>query len=110
MAVPADLEEGVETKKISKRALPSKTKINWMPEHQATLEKLIAVITNPPNLAYADFNSPNKLFLHMDASGAGLGAILLQKQDGKNRTIAYAIRSRSGKNYHSSKLEFIALS
>jgi transposase InsO family protein len=111
LAGPADSEEGVKAEKDSKGGVPSKKKINWTTEHQAALEKLITLVTNPPILAYADFNSPDEFFLHVDASGAGVGAILLQKQDGKNRTIAYASRSLkpSERNYHSSKLEFIAL-
>ena len=47
----------------------------------------------------------------MDASAAGLGAILYQNQAGKNRVIAYASRTLkpSEKNYHSTKLEFLAM-
>jgi hypothetical protein len=41
----------------------------------------------------------------------GLGAILYQKQEKKLKVIGYASRSLNGaeKNYHSSKLEFLAL-
>ena len=63
-----------------------------------------------PVLAFADFE---QLFvLETDASGDGLGAVLSQKQeDGKFHPVAYASRGlkSSEKNYHSSKLEFLAL-
>ena len=49
--------------------------------------------------------------MHTDASGHGLGAILYQHQDEEYRVIAYASRSLkpAEANYHSSKLEFMAL-
>ena len=50
--------------------------------------------------------------LETDASKDGLGAVLLQKgEDGNNHPIAYRSKalSKSEKNYHSSKLEFLAL-
>ena len=63
-----------------------------------------------PVLAFVDLEKP--FVLETDASGIGLGAVLLQKQeDGKLHPIAYASRALHGsqKNYHSSKLEFLAL-
>ena len=62
-----------------------------------------------PVLAFADLEKP--FVLETDASGIGLGAVLLQEQeDGKLHPVAYASRAlhRSQKNYHSSKLEFLA--
>lgn len=49
--------------------------------------------------------------MHTDASSHGLGSVLLQKQDGKERVIAYASRSLrpSERNYPAHKLEFLAL-
>ena len=60
-------------------------------------------------LAYADFKAP--FALCTDASGDGLGAILVQVWDGQKRVIAYASRSlsRSERNYPVHKLEFLAL-
>ena len=60
-------------------------------------------------LAYADFKAP--FILHTDASGEGLGAVLYQVQEGKQRVIAYASRSlsKSERNYPVHKLEFLAL-
>ena len=72
-----------------------------------TLKKKCVTV---PVLAFADLEKP--FVLEMDASGIGLGAVLLQEQDdGRLHPVAYAIRALHGsqKNYHSSKLEFLAL-
>ncbi|PIK36304.1 hypothetical protein BSL78_26871 [Apostichopus japonicus] len=60
-------------------------------------------------MAFPDFSKP--YILHTDASLMGLGAVLYQEQEGKLRVIAYASRTLSApeKNYHSTKLEFLAL-
>ena len=49
--------------------------------------------------------------LNTDASGTGLGAVLYQKQDGKDRVVAYASRSltKAERNYPAHKLEFLAV-
>ena len=54
---------------------------------------LKVLCTSAPILAFADFT---KLFkLHTDASTVGLGAVLYQEQDGKERVIMYAGKSSS---------------
>ena len=63
-----------------------------------------------PVLAFADLK--RSFLLETDASKYGLGAILQQMQeDGKYHLVAYASRALHGSkaNYHSSKLEFLAL-
>ena len=94
----------------TKKLIPSKTRIEWEEEHRQSLERLIGLVTNPPILAYPNYE--REFFIHTDASKKGLGAILYQAdEDGVNRVIAYASRSLkpSEKNYHSSKLEFLAM-
>ena len=63
-----------------------------------------------PVLAFADLKKP--FLLETDVSKYGLGAVLQQVQeDGRYHPVAYtshALRS-SKANYHSSKLEFLAL-
>uniref|UniRef100_A0A672H4E2 Gypsy retrotransposon integrase-like protein 1 n=1 Tax=Salarias fasciatus TaxID=181472 RepID=A0A672H4E2_SALFA len=69
------------------------------------------MLTNPPVLAYPDFELP--FVLHTDASDKGLGAVLYQNQNGKLRVIGYGSRTLTPaeRNYrlHSGKLEFLAL-
>ena len=62
-----------------------------------------------PILAYPNYQLP--FILHTDSSTDGLGAVLYQKQDGKQRVIAYASRSvsKAESNYPAHKLEFLAL-
>ncbi|KAI5630534.1 hypothetical protein C0J50_7585, partial [Silurus asotus] len=91
--------------------VPSKTPIIWKAEHQSTLERLVNMLTNPPVLAYPNFEEP--FVLHTDASEKGLGAILYQRQCEKMRVIGYGSRTLTPaeRNYrlHSGKLEFLAL-
>ena len=61
-------------------------------------------------LVFADLEKP--FILETDASQIGLGAMLLQEQEDKKlHPVTYASRALHGseKNYHSSKLEFLAL-
>ena len=81
----------------------------WTETEQDAFEKLKTILTNPPILAFPDFQQPFEL--HVDASGKGLGAVLYNIQDGQKKVIAYASRSlsKSEKNYSAYKLEFLAL-
>ena len=101
--------ETQETPAEKKKAVPSRQKIVWAQQHQEALKKLVQLITNPPILAYPDYTK--EFFVHTDASGQGLGAILYQAHGDHNRAVAYASRTLkpSEKNYHSSKLEFLAM-
>ena len=72
-----------------------------------TLKKKCATA---PVLAFADLKRP--FLLETDASKYGLGTILQQVQeDGRYHLVAYVSHAlrRSEANYHSSKLEFLAL-
>ena len=63
-----------------------------------------------PVLAFADYSKP--FVLETDTSKDRLGAVLLQKgEDGKYHPITYGSKalSKSEKNYHSLKPEFLAL-
>jgi hypothetical protein len=81
----------------------------WEQSQQQAFDKLTTLLTSAPVLAYAEYSLP--FLLHTDASGIGLGAILYQVQDGKERVIAYASRSLTPaeRNYPAHKLEFLAL-
>ena len=81
----------------------------WTETEQEAFVKLKTMLTNPPILAFPDFQQPFEL--HVDASGNGLGAVLYNVQDGQKKVIAYASRSlsKSEQNYSAYKLEFLAL-
>ena len=67
-------------------------------------------VQSVPVLVIPDFNKP--FLLETDASKEGLGAVLSQKQnDGRYHPVTFGSRSLTPleKNYHSSKLEFLAL-
>ena len=77
--------------------------------HEA-FDRLKAACLQAPILAFPDFGKP--FLLETDASGKGLGAVLLQKQsDGWYHPIAYASRimTETEQRYHSNKQEFLAL-
>ncbi len=81
----------------------------WKQEHQEAFDRLVDLCTTAPVLAFADFTKPFKL--HTDASMEGLGAVLYQEEQGKDRVISFASRrlSKSEMNYPVHKLEFLAL-
>ena len=98
-----------EKKNKNRKTRNRGTPFEWGPQQQRAFETLIQKLTNPPVLAYAAYRLPFKL--HTDASRSGLGAVLYQQQDGRDRVVAYASRSLkpAEKNYPAHKLEFLAL-
>ena len=78
----------------------------WGKAQQEAFNKLKDLLSSPPVLGYANYDSPFEL--HTDASSSGLEAVLYQKQNEKMRVISYASRGlkRSEKNYPAAKLEF----
>jgi transposase InsO family protein len=98
--------------KTKKGQLSSNHKISWTRSHQSVLEFLVDSLTQPPVMAYPQFDKP--FTLHVDASGEGLGAALYQEGDDKrHRPVAFASRTLTpaerNYNMHSGKLEFLAL-
>ena len=84
--------------------------ITLTPEAEEAMRVLKEKITTAPVLVFPDFNKP--FLLETDASKEGLGAVLSQKQDdGHYHPVAFGSRAltSSEQNYHSSKLEFLAL-
>ena len=92
----------------SKRAA-KKTYIEWTDTAESAFAALKTMCVSTPILAYPNYKLP--FILHTDSSTDGLGAVLYQKQDGKQRVIAYASRSvsKAESNYPAHKLEFLAL-
>ena len=80
-----------------------------MPEALQAFEDLKKKCMMAPVLVFADFQKPFQL--ETDASGEGLGTVLLQESDdGQYHPVAFASWELKGgePKYHSSKLEFLA--
>ena len=78
----------------------------WTPQCQLAFTSLKKLLTSAPVLSFPHFEKP--FILETDASGAGLGAVLAQKQDDDSiRPIAYASRSLQAheRNYGITELE-----
>lgn len=103
-----DLLIGHPTDKKAKR---KRKQVPWTWDllQQQAFETIREKLISPPILAYADFKKP--FILTTDASTDGLGSVLYQEQDGKERVIAYASRGLrpSERNYPAHKLEFLCL-
>ena len=85
-------------------------RVDISPEALVAYEELKMRCMTSPVLAFADFEKP--FLLETNASKEGLGAVLSQKQeDGRYHPVAFTSHALHGgeKNYHSSKLEFLAL-
>ena len=82
---------------------------HWNAECQAAFDKLKTLLTASPITAFPDFSQA--LRLYTDASTAGLGAILAQVRDGKERIICCASRAlnQAEKDYPATKLECLAI-
>lgn len=104
----AQVETGSNRSKSRANALGD----GWTPECQQSFQTLKSRLISAPVLAYADFTKP--FVLEVDASLAGLGAVLAQEQEGHRKPIAFASRGlrpteRNMSNYSSRKLELLAL-
>ena len=84
--------------------------VTLTPEAEEAVRVLKERIMSAPVLVFPDFNKP--FLLETDASKEGLGVVLSQKQDDRcYHPVAFGSRTLmpSEQNYHSSKLEFLAL-
>ena len=82
---------------------------HWSDECQQAFDCLKILLTTSPITAFPGFNLPFRLYT--DASTAGLGAILAQIQDEKERIICCASRSlnQAEEVYPTTKLECLAI-
>ena len=103
-------------KDFSKRAKPlnhllqKDIPFEWKSEQQKAFEWLKTQLITAPILRHPDFSQP--FYLHTDASGTGLGAVLAQKDENKNEyAIAYASRSlnQAERNYSTTEQECLAV-
>ena len=84
-------------------------KYEWLEEQQRTFELLCAMVMTAPVLHRPD---PNGLFvMQTDASGVGLGAVLLQEVEGQERVIEFASRvlTPAEQNYSVTERECLAV-
>ena len=102
-------------KKFSDKAAPLNALLHedqawkWTQECQYAFETLKGEIAARPVSAYPDFSKPFRLYT--DASNLGLGAILAQKQEGKEKIICCASRTLNNAetNYSTTKKECLAI-
>ena len=82
---------------------------HWSKDCQAAFDQLKTRLTTSPITAFPDFSQAFRLYT--DASTAGLGAILAQVREGKERIICCASRAlnKAEKSYPATKLECLAI-
>ena len=104
-----DMFKGSGCNKKKKHRKRKSGPFQWQECHHTAFLKLVDMCCEAPILAYADYRKP--FTVHTDAILDGLGVVLYQCQEGKDRVIAYASRglSQSERNYPAHKLEFLAL-
>lgn len=73
--------------------LKQETPFDWKAEHQESFDRLKHMIGSLHHLGYYD--PKDRTLLVTDASGVGLGAVLLQFKDNHPRVIGYASKSLS---------------
>ena len=81
----------------------------WTEECTKPYQELEDLLLKEPVVAYPDFSVPFRQYT--DASNISLGAILVQKQEGRERIICCASRmlNKSEQNYSATKKECLAV-
>ena len=81
----------------------------WEDEQQKSFDDLKTALTTPPILGHPNYDLPMEI--HCDACDYGIGAVLLQRQDGEERVLAYASRlvDPAERNYSTTEKECLAL-
>ncbi|UYV77011.1 hypothetical protein LAZ67_14002809, partial [Cordylochernes scorpioides] len=75
------------------RLLRKDTRFEWGPDQRQAYESLKLALASEPVLAHFDEKYATEL--HTDASGFGIGAVLVQVQGGSEKPIGYASRTLS---------------
>ena len=65
----------------------------WTHDHSKAIDELKELLTNPPTMAFPDFNL--SFSIHCDTSKFTVGVILAQVQDNKEHVIAYGSKTIS---------------
>ncbi len=93
-----------------KQLLKKEVPFHWNAPQHKSFTDLKSAFINAPALAVPDYNVP--FTLYTDASAQGLGAVFMQPEArGKNRAIAYAIRTlnQADSNYSVTHQETLAV-
>ncbi|GBM58756.1 Transposon Ty3-I Gag-Pol polyprotein [Araneus ventricosus] len=88
--------------------LKNNSKFMWTKLQEKAFGDLKSALISEPILSLFDETAPTEL--HTDASGYGIGAVLVQQQDGRERVIAYASRTltKPETNYSTTEREYLA--
>jgi hypothetical protein len=89
--------------------LEKQVPFEWTEIQEKSFQMLKRYLITAPILRYPNFNQP--FYLHTDASGTGLGAVLAQKEGKQEYAIAYASRSltKPERNYSTTEQECLAV-
>ena len=89
--------------------LEKDAKFSWNEDRQKAFEKLKEVMVNPPILSLP--RDTGDFILDTDASNSGLGAILIQVQDGEEKVLAYAscALTKEQKRYCTTRKELLSV-
>ena len=88
--------------------LKKDAKFKWGSIEERAFNTLKSALTEAPILAFPDYGLP--FHLYTDASSTGLGAVLMQKIQGRQKPIAFASRvlSPTERRYHTTDREMLA--
>ncbi|UYV79019.1 hypothetical protein LAZ67_17000657, partial [Cordylochernes scorpioides] len=89
--------------------LRNNVKFFWSNEQEQSFQILKSALTTDPVLGH--FKEDAETLVHTDASGYGLGAVLTQLVEGKEKPIAYASRTLNAaeRNYSTTERECLAV-
>ncbi|GFU01224.1 retrovirus-related Pol polyprotein from transposon 17.6 [Trichonephila clavipes] len=89
--------------------LKSGVEFHWCPEEVEAFNSLKKALTSDPVLGMYDERASTEI--HTDASGYGIGAVLVQIQNNVEKVIAYASRTltKAEKNYSTTERECLAI-
>jgi len=87
----------------------NKNKFIWEDKCQDAFDELKRVLSSSPILSFP--REEGEFILDTDASNIGIGAVLSQKQEGKEKVIAYYSRilNKSERNYCVTRCELLAI-
>lgn len=87
----------------------TQTPFTWSEEHQKAFDSLKQQLVQAPVLAYPEFDKEFEIYT--DASGVGIGGVLVQRKNDRLHPIAFASRqlNRHERNYSTSEREMLAI-